>query len=125
MRARYGDDVDDDVVVVVVDDVDVDVVVDVVVDGCFAVANTASDTRGDFTLASAGTQCSWTASYEATLRAALWDATGSCAGLDAAGPEAWCACERCNGREPAACEGVPGGLKGLLESISSDSVCAL
>lgn len=57
------------------------------------------------------------------LRLALWDATGSCSGLEAVSDEAWCACERCNGREPASCVDVPGGLRGLLHSLTPDATC--
>jgi hypothetical protein len=57
------------------------------------------------------------------LRAALWTATAACAGLADASPEAWCACERCNGRAPAACADVPGGLQGLIARVTPDDVC--
>ncbi len=62
---------------------------------------------------------------EDALRSALWTATRSCAGLDAAGAEAFCACERCQGREPERCDGVPGGLRGLVAQVTPDSSCPL
>lgn len=57
------------------------------------------------------------------LRLALWEATGACTGLEAVSNEAYCACERCNGREPAECADVPGGLRGLLEALTPDATC--